>query len=92
MMKFTVEESNLICIYNTGTRAGTLAELRTALPFIDDPDMRIIADNVAAKLDGMADAAFAAIAFEPVDADAEDENGGRLIWQTANETSNCISW
>jgi hypothetical protein len=75
-MKITVEESNLICIYNTGARAGTLAELRTALPFIDDPDMRAIADSAAAKLGGMTNAEFAAIAFEPVHPDAEDEHGG----------------
>lgn len=75
MMKFTVEESNLICIYNTGARAGALAELRAAVPFIDDPDMRVIADSAAAKLDGMADAEFAAVVFESVPPDAEDENG-----------------
>ena len=75
MMKFTVEESNLICIYNTGTRSGTLNGLWMFLPFIDDPDMRAIADSAAAKLDGMADAEFAAIAFEPVPPDTEDEHG-----------------
>ena len=76
MMKFTVEESNLICIYNTGTRAGTLAELRAAQPIINDPGIRDIADNAVAKLAGMADAEFTAIAFEPVHPDSEDEHGG----------------
>ncbi|MEL7609647.1 MAG: transposon-transfer assisting family protein [Bacillota bacterium] len=76
MMKFTVEESNLICMYNTGTRVGTLTALRMFLPVIEDPDMRAIADSVAAKLNGMTDAEFAAIAFEPVPPDAEDEHGG----------------
>ena len=76
MMRFTVEESNLICMYNTGTRAGTLAGLRMLLPFIDDPVMRAIVDSAAAKLGGMADTEYAAIAFEPVHPDAEDEHGG----------------
>lgn len=76
MLKFTIEESNLICIYNTGARAGTLVELRAALPSIGDPDMRAVADSASAKLDGMTDAEFAAIAFEPVHPDAEDEYGG----------------
>ncbi|HWR23485.1 MAG TPA: transposon-transfer assisting family protein [Feifaniaceae bacterium] len=76
MMKITVEESNLICIYDTGARAGTLAELRAALPLIDDPDMRAVANSAAAKLGSMTDAEFAAIAFEPVRPDAEDEHGG----------------
>lgn len=76
MMRFTVEESNLICMYNTGTRAGTLAGLRMLLPFIDDPDMRAIADSAAAKLGGMTDAEFVTIAFEPIHPNAEDEHGG----------------
>ena len=76
MIKITIEESNMICIYNTGARAETLAELRAALPSIDDPDMRAIADSAAAKLDGMADAEFAAIPFEPIHPDAEDEHEG----------------
>ncbi|MEL7608316.1 MAG: transposon-transfer assisting family protein [Bacillota bacterium] len=75
MIKFTVEESNLICMYNTGTRVGTLTALRMFLPFIDDPDMRAIADSTAAKLDGMTDAEFAAVAFGPVHPDADDEHG-----------------
>ena len=76
MMKFTVEESNLICMYNTGTRIRTLAGLRMLLPLIDDPDMRAVTDSAAVKLDNMTDAEFAAIAFEPVPPDAEDEHGG----------------
>lgn len=78
MMKFTVEETNLICMYHTDTRAGTLAALRTVLPFIDDRNMRQIADSAAAKLVSMTDAEFAAIAFEPVHPVlfAEDKHGG----------------
>ena len=75
MMRFTVEESNLICMYNTGTRAGTLTRLRIFLPIIENPDMQTIADSVVAKLDNMADAEFATIAFEPVHPDVEDEHG-----------------
>jgi hypothetical protein len=78
MMKFTVEETNLLCIYHADTRAGTRDALRTALPFIDERDMQAIADSAAAKLDGMTDAEFAVTVFEPVHPVlfAEDEHGG----------------
>jgi hypothetical protein len=73
MMKLTVEESNLICMYNTGTRAETLAGLCTGMTFIDDADMRAVAECAAARLNNMTDAEFAAMSLHPVNPDAEDE-------------------
>ena len=52
MMKFTVEESNLICMYDTGIRVGTLTGLQIFLPIIEGLDMQTIADSVADKLAG----------------------------------------
>lgn len=76
-MDFTVEESNLICIYADKTRTGTAANLLAGLPFIDDPDMRELAASVLRKLDAMTDADFAATEFDPVYSTAfsEDEHG-----------------
>lgn len=76
-MDFTIEESNLICIYADGTRIGTIANLRAALPFTDDPEMREIFFAVLRKLDAMTDAAFSATELEPVYPTifSEDEHG-----------------
>ena len=73
MQIFTVEEINLVCIYDTDTRAGLLADLRQALPDIADPELREITENAAAKLEGMTDAEYAEI--KPGLIPAEDYEG-----------------
>lgn len=76
-MDFTVEESNLICIYATDTRTGTIANLQAALPFIDEPEMGEVFTSCLRKLDAMTDAAFAETELEPVYpvVFSEDEHG-----------------
>lgn len=78
MERFTVEEINLICIYNAGVRVQLLSDMRAALPDIDDPEIRSVADRVINKLEKMTDAEFSGISFEPIRplSYSEDESGG----------------
>lgn len=73
MQIFTVEEINLLCIYDTTTRAGLLADLRQALPDIYDPELREIVDTAAAKLEAMTDGEY--IEVKPGLIPADDYDG-----------------
>jgi hypothetical protein len=68
---FTAEETNLIAIYKTDTRAGTLAAIAAALPDMD-ADFMPIAKNTSLKLTAMSDADFTAATFAPADEDGGD--------------------
>ena len=61
MMEFTIEEINLMCIYDTGTRQGLMDELRAMqgdlLP--EEVELRRLTENVLAKLYGMTDDEYA---------------------------------
>ena len=55
MVQFTVEEENLICMYHKTDRRRTAANIRAALPDMDE-DMAALARQTADKLDAMSDA------------------------------------
>lgn len=64
-MNITVEEMNLISIYQEDTRAGQLARLRAVRPlYSDDPELLAVVDSAARKVAAMADADFLATVFE----------------------------
>ena len=54
--RFTVEETNLISIYED--RASLIEEMSDALPYMDE-DMRELADRTLDKLRAMTDEEFA---------------------------------
>lgn len=61
---FTHDEMNLMCIYNTGTRAGLIDEL-TAMSAHLEPDETELAEltrSVTEKLRAMSDEEYVAIA------------------------------
>jgi hypothetical protein len=62
-MLFTVEEMNLMCIYDTTSRAALLSGVRESLPDVYDPDMREIMENVIGKLEKLTEEEFAEIGF-----------------------------
>ena len=66
MVQFTVEEENLICMYHKTDRRRTAANIRAALPDMDE-DMAALARQTADKLDSMSDADFAAHRFHFTD-------------------------
>lgn len=72
-MGFTVEEENLICIFDASGRVKLITGIRAALPDFDDAEMREVADNVLKKLDAMTDTEFDALEFYPAYYNEEPE-------------------
>jgi len=70
---FTTEEINLMCIYNTSSRAVLLSDLKLSLADVYDPDMREIFDNTIGKLEKLSDSDFSDIGFYIADEYIEDE-------------------
>lgn len=64
MERFTVEETNLICIYIADTRTELIKEMTGALPFMDE-EMRALGNRTLDKLRIMTDAEFATQGFYP---------------------------
>jgi hypothetical protein len=62
---FTVEETNLICIYGAGSRGGLMAGLAEAAAGFEDAEMLEIAASALGKLSTMGDAEFSALALTP---------------------------
>ena len=67
MNNFTFEETNLLCIYNTGSRTGLIAaltEMRGELS-PEEAELRELTDNAMGKLRAMSDAEFAELELFP---------------------------
>ena len=66
-MSFTNDEMNLMCIYNTGTREGTLNALTALREYLtaEETELRDMTDSVVEKLGKMSDAEFAALDLYP---------------------------
>ena len=62
MTKLTVEETNLLSIYKTGSRQGLIVAMNAALPFMDG-EMRDFAARTIAKVVHMTEAEFAGLAL-----------------------------
>ena len=61
MMEFTIEEINLMCIYDTGTRKGLMDALKAMLGDLlpEEAQLRQLTENVLARLNGMTDDEYA---------------------------------
>jgi len=70
--QFTVEEVNLMCIFDTSDREMLIAELLKALSDFDD-EMLDIAGVVLDKLSNMSDADFTALELYPAYEDYDEE-------------------
>ena len=55
---FTVEETNLMCVFETSNRMKLMEEIRRVMLHIKDSDMEELAGQVLRKLDGMTDKEF----------------------------------
>ena len=67
MNNFTFEETNLLCISNTGSRTGlidALTEMRGELS-PEEAELRELTDNALGKLRAMSDAEFAQLELYP---------------------------
>lgn len=63
---FTVEETNLLSIYMTGSKEGLIAAMNNALPFMDE-EMRDFAARTLAKVERMGEAEFAELPIYAAD-------------------------
>ena len=74
-MNFTNDERNLLCIYNAGTKNGTLDELMSMRQYLDPEEIELLnlTDSGMAKLNAISDEEFDALDLIP-DFDPEDED------------------
>ena len=64
MDKFTVEEINLMCVFEGQGRSGMIADIKNVIPHIQDSDMVELSGQVLEKLEAMSDEEFAEVAME----------------------------
>ena len=64
MDKFTVEEINLMCVFEGQDRKSMIADIKNVIPHIQDSDMVELARQVLGKLEVMSDEEFAGVALE----------------------------
>ena len=62
MIRLTVEETNLLSIYNEGGKRGLMENINAALPFMDE-DMRELAKRTLSKVDALTEEEFAELAI-----------------------------
>lgn len=76
MEKFTVEEINLMCVYDTGTRTGLIAELEAMQTHLepDETELAELTRSATGKLSAMSDEEYA-ILSETLIPDYEEQEG-----------------
>lgn len=67
-MKFTVEETNLMCIYGTDSRQGLITELEEMQPHLQEDEVELVdlTRSTLAKLHDMSDEEFEEVKSELV--------------------------
>ena len=67
MSNFTFDEINLMCIYNTGTRAGLMQALTDMRGHLepDETELLALTDSVLSKLAALTDEAYAGMELVP---------------------------
>ena len=79
MPHFTIQELNLICIYDTGTRSGLIAELNNMTAYLtpEETELKSLADSVMGKLGKMTNEEYASLTCNTdFTFDEEDAHGG----------------
>lgn len=72
LMPLTVEEINLICVYDTSNRYTLIAELEEALPYTEEPELLALLQAVLRKLYTFSDQQFAALPLYPAEEEEEE--------------------
>lgn len=67
MMDFTNDEMNLMCIYNTGSRAGLMEALESMKQYLeqDETDLLELTESVLSKLGRISDTDFEKLELVP---------------------------
>ena len=66
MIRLTVEETNLLSIYNEGGKAQLTENMTAALPYMD-ADMRELAERTLSKVDALTDEEYAELSLYAAD-------------------------
>ena len=66
MIRLTVEEMNLLNIYNEGGKRGLTENINAALPFMDE-DMRLFAERTLQKIYPLTENEYAELAIFAAD-------------------------
>ena len=64
MSNFTVEEINLMCVFEANGRTELIEDIGRVLPHLDDRDMEELVNRVIGKLQNMTDEEFAEVVLE----------------------------
>ena len=64
MDKITVEEINLMCVFEGQDRTGMIADIKNVIPHLQDSDMEELVRQVIGKLEAMSDEEFAEVVLE----------------------------
>ena len=64
MSNFTVEEINLMCVFEANGRTELIEDIGRVLPHLDDRDMEELANRVIGKLQNMTDEEFEEVVLE----------------------------
>lgn len=66
MNRFTVEETNLMCIYAANSKQGLVANMTAAFDYMDE-DMRELARRTLSKVDALSETEFTELTLYPAD-------------------------
>ena len=64
MSNFTVEEINLMCVFDAEGRTELIEDINRVLTHLDDKDMEKLANRVIGKLQNMTNEEFAEVVLE----------------------------
>ena len=64
MSNFTVEEINLMCVFDAKGRTELIEDIGRVLPHLDEKDMEELANRVIGKLQNMTDEEFEEVVLE----------------------------
>ena len=73
-MNYSMEEINLMCIYDCTSRSSLIDNLEEATEYVYDPEMLKLIDQTIEKLQHTSDAEFAALPLTPAWDDVETED------------------
>ena len=67
MSKFTVEEINFMCVFETQDRMNMIRQIRQVMPHIKDSDMGELGEQVLGKLQNMTDEEFEDVSLKVIE-------------------------
>ena len=67
MSKFTVEEINFMCVFETHDRTDMIGQIRQVMPHIKDSDMEELGEQVLGKLQNRTDEEFEDVSLKVIE-------------------------